>query len=275
MRPADMRRILTGLALLTACAVCVVPFAYVVSTALKPTTTLFTYPPEWIHLPPYLGNVDKLFSETQFARWVLNSVVIASLVSAAKVIIDSMAGYALARMQFSGRRAVFASLLITVMVPSTVLIIPLYFLVLDLGLFDTYWALLLPPLANPVGIFMMWGYIRALPPELEQAAEIDNAGPFTTYWRVILPLVKPGLVMVAMYTFLVQYISFAWPLVATESESVQVITTGLSSLKPVFGVEDWGLTSAASVLAIVPIAATFYVLQYAFKATNAATALKE
>ena len=174
------------------CLIAVLPFAYVISASFKATQSLFEFPPQWIPADPTLGNYRRLFTDLPFLRWTLNTLLVAGVVAALKVIFDSMAGYAFSKLDFTGRRALFALMLGTVMIPPAVLIIPLFFLVRDAGLLDTYWALILPPLANPIGIFMMRGFIDALPDDLEHAARIDGAGPFRTYWHVVLPLVKPG-----------------------------------------------------------------------------------
>jgi ABC-type glycerol-3-phosphate transport system permease component len=255
------------------CAVAVAPFAYVVSASLKRTRSLFQFPPDWIPDDPTLGNYARLL-DLPFLRWTLNTLFVAGTVALLKVLFDSMAGYAFSKLSFAGKRPLFGLMLATVMIPPAVLIIPLFFLVRDAGLLDTYWALILPPLANPIGIFMMRGFIDALPDDLEKAARIDGCGPFRTYWHVVLPLVKPGLVVVGVYVFLIQYTNFVWPLVATSSEHMYVLTTGLARLKPNFTAPDWGLISAGSVAAMLPITVVFLALQRQFVAASVAGALK-
>jgi len=255
--------------------VALAPFLYVISTSLKQTTSLFQYPPQWIPSPVYFGNYQDLVEDRPFLRWTFNSVFVAGTVTLVKVLFDSMAGYALARIEFRGRTALFWIMLLTVMIPPAVLIVPLFFLVRDAGLLDTYWALILPPLANPVGIFLMRAYIQGLPADLENAARIDNCGPFATYWRIILPLVKPGLVVVGTYTFLIQYVNFVWPLVATSSEEMFLLTNGLASLRTRGVTQDWGLISAASVLSMIPITIVFLLFQKQFVSASLSGAVKE
>jgi ABC-type glycerol-3-phosphate transport system permease component len=256
------------------CVVAVAPFMYVVSASFKATQSLFQFPPEWIPAEPTLDNYRRLFTDLPFLRWTFNTLLVAGSVAALKVVFDSMAGYAFSKLTFTGRGPLFVLMLATVMIPPAVLIIPLFFLIRDAGLLDTYWALILPPLANPIGIFMMRGFIDALPADLEHAARIDGAGPFRTYWHVILPLVKPGLVVVGVYVFLIQYTNFVWPLVATSSEDLYVLTTGLARLKPNFTAPDWGLISAGSIAAMVPITIVFLALQRHFVTASVAGALK-
>jgi multiple sugar transport system permease protein len=250
-----------GLLLAACCVVAVAPFLYVVSTSLKETRVLFDYPPQWIPRSLYAGNYTKLIDDYPFLRWVGNTLMVASVVTAVKLVIDSMAAYALARMEFPGRRVVLGAMAAAIMIPPALLIIPLFFLVRDVGLLDTYWALILPALANPVGVFILRAFIRGLPPELEQAAWIDSAGPWRVYRHIILPSIRPGLVVVGSYLFLLQYIDFVWPLVATQSDGKLLVSTGLATLKPRTINVDWGLTSAAAVASMVPITLVFLAFQ--------------
>jgi ABC-type glycerol-3-phosphate transport system permease component len=250
-----------NLALTLCCAAAIAPFLYVVSTSLKETRALFDYPPHWIPSPLYGGNYTKLLTDYSFLRWVANTLFVASTVTAVKLLIDSMAAYSLARFEFPGRKPVLAAMAAAIMIPPALLIIPLFFLIRDAGLLDTYWALILPALANPVGIFILRAFIRGIPPELEQAARIDSAGPFRVYLHVILPSIKPGLVVVGSYLFLLQYVDFVWPLVATQSDAKLLVSTGLATLKPRTINVDWGLTSAAAVASMVPITLVFLAFQ--------------
>jgi multiple sugar transport system permease protein len=254
--------------------VAVAPFLYVLSSSLKESKVLFDYPPQWIPSPPYLGSYRKLVLDYPFARWVLNTLFVAGAVTAIKLLIDSMAAYALARMRFAGRRVVLGLMGAAIMIPPALLIIPLFFLVRDAGLLDTYWALILPGLANPVGVFILYAFIRGVPDELEEAARIDDASPWQVYRHVIVPAIRPGLVIVASYVFLVQYVDFVWPLVATQSDSKLLISTGLATLKPRTINVDWGLASAASVASMVPVTLVFLAFQRQLVGGSLAAGLK-
>jgi multiple sugar transport system permease protein len=270
-----LRRAAIVLGLTVFVAGSLVPFLYLLSTSFKETTNLFSYPPEWIPSDPTLTNFRGLLSDLPFLRWTFNTLLVAVAVTAVKMLIDSMAAYAFAQLEFTGKRPLFALMFAMVMVPQAVLIIPLFFLVRDMGLLDSYWALILPPLANPIGIFMMTSFIRGLPKDIENAARVDNCGSFDVFLRVILPLVKPGLVVVGIYTFLQQYVSFVWPLVATQSNSMMVLTTGLASIRPAADTVNWGLISAGSLAAMIPITIVFIAFQRQFVNAGISSALKQ
>ena len=261
-------------ALLAFAVVAVAPFLYVLSSSLKQSKVLFDYPPQWIPTSPYLGSYEKLLVDYPFIRWVANTVFVAGVVTGVKLLIDSMAAYALARMEFAGRRLVLGLMAAAIMIPPALLIIPLFFLVRDAGLLDTYWALILPALANPVGVFILYAFIRGVPVELEEAARVDDASPWQVYRHVILPSIRPGLVIVASYVFLVQYVDFVWPLVATQSDSKLLVSTGLATLKPRTINVDWGLASAASVLSMVPVTLVFLAFQRRLVGGSLAAGLK-
>jgi ABC-type glycerol-3-phosphate transport system permease component len=262
------------IALLAFCVVAIAPFLYVVSTSLKESRVLFDYPPHWIPSHPYLGNYDKLVTQYPFARWVANTLFVASVVTGVKLLIDSMAAYALARMAFGGRRLVLGAMGATILIPPALLLIPLFFLVRDAGLLDTYWALILPALANPLGVFLMRQFILGLPSDLMNAARLDGMSEFSIYWRIVLPLIKPGLVVLAVIIFTDQYISFIWPLIATTSNNMELLTVGVANLHARGGV-NFGLWSASAVMSLVPIAIVFFALQRQFMSRSLTGALKQ
>jgi ABC-type glycerol-3-phosphate transport system permease component len=191
-----------------------------------------------------------------------------------KVIIDSMAGYAFAKMNFPGRDALFLIVLTTLMVPFAATLIPLFIIVRNLNLTNTYLGLMLPALASPIGIFMMRQFIESLPSDLENAARLDGCSEFQIFRRVILPLMKPGLVVLGVFTFMTQWTSYLWPLVISTREDMLTLTVGVQSLRSLFTV-NWGVLSAGAVLALLPLILVFLFLQRYFIAGSIAGALKE
>ena len=260
--------------LIVAAFISLIPFLYVISTSFKDSVSLFQYPPQWIPREPTLDNFRTLLQDNPFIRWMINSFIVAASVTVIKVIIDSMAGYAFAKMQFPGKEPLFVVVLMTLMVPFAATLIPLFIIVRDLQLTNTYAGLILPALASPIGIFMMRQFIESLPNDLENAARLDGCSEFQIFRRVILPLVRPGLVVLGVFTFMTQWTSYLWPLVIGTKKEMYTLTVGVQSLRSLFTV-DWGVLSAGAVLSMLPLVIVFLFLQRYFIAGSIAGALKE
>ena len=254
--------------------VMVAPFYYVFLASLKNATEVFSYPPKLLPFPPFFGNYEKLLFDTGFLRWMFNTLFVAGSVTILKIFLDSMAGYALAKIDITGKRWIFLAMLILLMVPIGALVVPLWSLMSSFGLIDTYLALILPPLANPLGAILMRQFILGLPRDLENAARLDGLSEFGIYWRIVLPLIKPGLVVLAVIIFTDQFMSFIWPLIATTSDDLQVLTVGVASLRA-HGGANYGLWSASAVMSLIPVGVFFFVLQRQFLARSLAGALKQ
>lgn len=270
-------RLTTGIAYLVlgiACIVAIFPFLYIISLSFKQSTALVTYPPKWIPNPPYYGNYITLLFEKPFLRWGFNTFVMAGSITLIKLFFDSLSGYAFAKMDFPFKEQLFVFMLSTLMIPFAATLIPIYLIVRDLGFQNTYWGLIVPGLASPIGIFMMRQFIESLPDDLENAARIDGCSEFYIYWRIILPLIKPALAVLGIFTFMIQWQSFVWPLVITTTDDMRVLTVGLASLKGQW-VTDWGVVAAGSVLIMLPITLVFIFFQRYFIAASLAGALKE
>lgn len=257
-----------------AVVVSMVPFFYVISSSLKDSVALFQYPPEWIPAEPTLKNYAALIEDYPFIRWTINSLIVATSVTLIKVVIDSMAGYAFAKMHFPGKDPLFLVVLMTLMVPFAATLIPLFIIVRDLHLTNTYIGLILPALANPIGIFMMRQFIETLPGDLENAARLDGCSEWQIFTRVILPLIRPGLVVLGVFLFMTQWTSYLWPLVIGTKQEMFTLTVGVQSLRALFSV-DWGVLSAGAVLSMLPLVLVFIFLQRYFIAGSIAGALKE
>ena len=273
-RQAMWTRWLTHLVLILAAVTCAAPFLYVIAASVKDQGALFQYPPVWVQMPPYPGNYERLLFDSGFPRWMANTIFVATTVTAAKLFLDSLAGYALAKLEFTGKRVVFFLMIMLLMVPFAALLIPLWTIAHNLNITNTYLALILPPLANPLGVFLMRQFILGLPSDLENAARLEGVSEFGIYWRIILPLIKPGLVVLAVIVFTDQFMSFVWPLVAATDDDLLVLTVGVASLRAKGGV-NFGLWSAAAVMSLIPIAIFFFALQRQFLARSIAGALKQ
>jgi multiple sugar transport system permease protein len=252
----------------------VVPFLYVLSLSFKHTYSLLTYPPHWFPLPPYLGNYSTLLFHTEFARWFLNTLIVASGVTLIKLVIDSCAGYAFAKLDFPFKEPLFVLSLCVLMVPLAATLIPMFLVVRWMGLLNTYEGLMLPGLANPVGIFLMRQFIQQLPADLDNAARLDGASEPTILFRVIMPLCKPALATLAVFYFLTQWVLFIWPLVVANASNMRLITVGIFSMQGQFNV-DWGLIAAGAVLIVLPTAIAFVIFMRYFVAGTLAGALRQ
>jgi len=198
-----------------------------------------------------------------FLRWVFNSLFVASAVTAIGLLIQSMAGYVFAKKEFPGRELLFILILSGIMIPRAVTVIPAFFIVKDLGLLNSYPGLILPPLAMPLGVFLMRQYMRTLPSELLDASRIDGCSEFGTFWRIVLPLSKPGLAVLGIYTFMEQWRDFLWPLIVAQKDALKTLPVGLSVFHTEFRT-DYGVQMAAVLLSIIPFLIVFLFFQRYF-----------
>lgn len=265
---------LTYLVLALACVAALFPFLYIISLSFKQSTALVTYPPKWIPNPLYYGNYTLLLFGKPFLRWGFNTFFVAGSITVIKLFFDSLAGYTFAKMDFPLKEPLFILILTTLMIPFAATLIPTFLIVRSLHMQNSYWGLILPGLASPIGIFMMRQFIESLPNDLENAARLDGCSEFYIYWRIILPLVRPALAVLGIFIFMTQWQAFVWPLVITNTEDMRVLTVGLASLKGQW-VTDWGLVAAGSVLIMLPVTLVFIFFQRYFIAASLAGALKE
>ena len=273
-RGVTASHVLAFLVLSVAACAAFFPFLYVVSASFKESAALMTYPPRWIPWPPYLGNYAAILTTTDFPRWFFNSVLVATCVTLLKLVFDSMAGYAFAKMSFPLKEPLFLGAIALMMIPLTATLIPMFQLVHFLGLINTYPGLMLPGLASPLGIFLMRQFIEQLPTDLENAARLDGASEMYILGRIVVPLVKPGLVTLAIWLFLSQWVAFAWPLVATTTDDMRLLTNGMATLQGQYTV-NWGMIAAGSVLVLAPMIVAFLLFTRQFVAGSLAGALKQ
>ena len=211
---------------------------------------------EW---PLYQNYVDAV-RYGQVDRYLANSFIYAVLITGAQLFFNILAAYAFARMQFRGREALFALLLSTMMVPPAVLLVPNFIVVRDLGLVDTLWGILLPGFAGAFGVFLLRQAFFNIPAELEQAARIDGCGSWGILWNVVLPLSKPALITLGLFTFMSAWNMFEWPLVVLSNQDYYPLTVGLSFFRAETS-SDWPRIFAASVMGSAPLIALFLAAQ--------------
>ena len=211
-----------------------------------------------------LDNFVRLLGNTKFyTYWMGNSLVVAFVVTAWHILFDTMAGYAFAKKSFPGRTIMFWLVLSTLMIPIHVTFIPLYIINRNLGLIDSLWALILPGTAQVFGIFLMRQFIQTLPGELEDAARIDGASEFGVFWNVILPLSKPAIAALAIFTFVRNWNDFLWPVIALNRPQNYTLTVGVANLQGEF-MTDWGIIFSGATLAALPMIVFFLLFQRYF-----------
>lgn len=238
-----------------------VPFVWMVLGSVKPERELRAVPPTFWPERVTLGNYDRLFTQLDFPTYFLNSAVVALAVTAGNVVFCSMLGYALAKLDFPGKRLVFALVLGTLMVPGVVTFVPLFVLTTNIGLTNTLPGMILPFLAGPFGVFLMRQFIFGLPDELIQAARVDGAGELRIFFSVILPLCGPALATLGVLTFLTSWNNFLWPLVVATSEEKYTLPVALALYSTGQNATQYGLLLAGAVVVVIPVIAVFLFLQ--------------
>ncbi len=266
--------VLGTVALIAITAIALLPVAIVVFTAFKPVAEVNAYPPTLMPDEWTLDNLRRITTELPFARLMLNSFIFAGGVTAFALVFDSLAAYALARIDFRGRGILLVVIIASLMIPFQATLVPVYQLVSDLGWVDTYTGLIAPRAADAFGIFFLRQFFLAIPRDLDQAARIDGASDFRIYRSVILPNAIPALMTLGVFTFVNNWNDLLWPLVFTNSREMGTITSGLTLLTGPGGIIPHGVMMAGSLVAILPLVVIFLIVQRRFIESIATTGLK-
>ena len=236
----------------------VIPFLWMVSTSLKTTAQSMAFPPEWWPAPFVCGNYARIWDFMPFFTFLLNSVKIAFFVVCGQLLTCSLAGYAFAKLRFPGRRALFLVLLSTMMIPSEVTLIPVFVIMKSLGWLNTHYSLIVPAFFGSVfGTFLLRQFFLTLPNDLEDAARIDGCSPFGIYWRIMLPLAKPSLATLAIFTFMGTWNDFMRPLIYLSDMDKMTLSVGLALISNHQDIRI-PLIMAGAMLSLLPIL-VFYV----------------
>jgi len=262
------------LVLLVALAVVVAPFAWMVLGSFKGEGELRQVPPTWWPQGASLDNYRELFNRLNFGQFFLNSTVVAVVVTAGNLVFCSMLGYALAMLDFRGKKALFAAVMATLMIPGVVTFVPLFILVSNAGLVDSLPGLFLPFLVSPFGVFLMRQFISGLPRDLVDAGRVDGASELRIFWRVILPLCGPALATLGILTFLGSWNNFLWPLVVAQNESHYTLPVALALFSTGQQATRYGLLLAGATVVVLPILLVFLVFQRRFIEGIATTGIK-
>jgi multiple sugar transport system permease protein len=262
--------VLLGLGLI----VMIGPFLWMLLGAFKPAAELRTTTPTLLPQDWTLKNFSTLFSKLDFATYFVNSAIIAVTVTVANLLFCSMAGYALAKLEWRGRSKVFGLVLATLMVPGSVTLVPLFVLMSKLGLVNSYAAVILPFAAGAFGVFLMRQFMLGVPRDLLDAARVDGAGEWRIFWRIVLPLSKPALAALGIFQFLASWNNFLWPLVALTDESKYTLPVALATFAIGQNKADYGLMMAGAVALVAPVIVVFLLLQRHFTQSITMTGLK-
>ncbi|MGE5675050.1 MAG: carbohydrate ABC transporter permease [Mycobacterium leprae] len=257
------KQILSYLILTAAALWMLFPFVWMLSTSFKTNMGVMAMPPRLIPQPFILDNYQRVADAFPVGRFFANSLIVSVIGTSATLITSSMAAYAFARIQWKGRESVFLLYLATLMIPQQVTLTPLFILMKLMHWTDTYQALILPGAFSAFGTFLLRQNFLTLPRALEEAAFVDGASHWTVYSRIVLPLVKPSLSALAVFTFMANWNSFLWPLVITSDPRHMTLPLGLATLQGQYSTE-WNLVMAGAVLNVLPMILAYLVAQQQF-----------
>ena len=255
-----IRAVLLYVALIVGALISLFPMIWMISASLMPTGEASTYPPHLVPTRVTFEHYEALFTRLNLGRYLLNSALIAFVVTALSIIVNSMAGYAFAKLRFRGRDRLFQLLSAGLVLPVQVAMLPLFLLMKRLGLINTYWGVIIPGLASIFGIFLIRQYAQAIPDDMLDAARVDGASELRIYRSVVLPGIVPILATLAIWTFLATWNDFMWPLIVLSDESHYTLPVALASLVGEH-VQDTELMMAGSVLTTLPVLLVFLFLQ--------------
>ncbi len=261
--------------LLTVALIAVIaPFLWMILGSFKGEGELRQAPPTWLPQHPSWDNYTQLFSRLKFSTYFLNSTIVAVVVTAGNLLFCSMLGYALAMLDFKGKRIVFTAVMTTLMIPGVVTFVPLFVLVANAGLIDTIPGLILPFLVSPFGVFLMRQFFLGLPRDLMDAGRVDGAGELRIFASIFLPLCGPALATLGILTFLGSWNNFLWPLVVAQTEAHYTLPVALALYSTGQNSTQYGLLLAGATVVVLPILLVFMIFQRRFIEGIATTGIK-
>ena len=255
-----LARVMLYSLLIIGAVLALLPMVWMVSASLMPPGEASTYPPRFFPSHVTLEHYTNLFTRLNLGRYLFNSALIAVVVTFCSLAINSMAGYAFAKLRFKGRERVFRVLSAGLVLPTQVAMLPLFLLLKNLGLINTYWGVIIPGLASIFGIFLVRQYAISIPDEMLDAARVDGASEARIFWSIVVPGIVPILATLAIWTFLATWNDFMWPLIVLSDESRYTLPVALANLAGEH-VQDTELMMAGSVITVVPVMLVFLFLQ--------------
>jgi len=269
-----LNRALVVVLLGLATAVILLPIAIIIFTAFKPVAEVNAFPPTLTPATWTLDNFTRIFQDLPFIRLIANSFVFAGGVTLFALLFDSLAAYALARIDFTGKKFLLIAIIASLMIPFQATLVPVYQLASDLGWVNTFAALIVPRAADAFGIFFLRQFFLSLPRDLDNAARIDGASEWRVYWNVVLPNALPAILTLGVFVFVNNWNDLLWPLIFTTDKDMGTLTSGLTLLTGPGGIVPYGVMMAGALVAILPLAAIFMFVQRRFIESVATTGLK-
>jgi multiple sugar transport system permease protein len=254
--------VLSTLAIVVGAFVMLVPFAWMLSTSLKPSSALLVLPPRFVPDEPTLAPYRSVIDAFPMVRVFFNSALVALASTAGQLVVASLSGYAFARFDFRGRDVLFYGYLATLMVPFAVTITPLFIIVRTLGWTNGYAGLIVPTMFTAFGTFLMRQFFLTLPRELEEAATLDGASALSTFVRVILPITGPAFATLGIFAFMASWNNFLWPLLIVSDRQFMTLPLALATLQGIYpGQTQWNMVMAGTVISVVPMIVVFLLAQ--------------
>jgi multiple sugar transport system permease protein len=257
---ADMKAVVVNALLIVTALLTVIPLLWMVSASFMPTGEATIYPPRLLPSSVTLEHYRELFTRLNIGRAFFSSTVIAVGTTLLSLLLNSMAGYAFAKLRFGGRDRLFAVLVAALVIPTQVAMLPLFLMLKSVRLVNSYWGVILPSIATIFGIFLIRQFMLSIPDELLDAARIDGANEWRIYWNIVLPLARPVLVTLAIFTFMSAWNDFMWPLIVLTDDAKYTLPVAVANLVGEH-VQDTELMMASSVLTVLPVLILFLALQ--------------
>lgn len=269
----NVRTALVYAVLIVIAVAMLIPFLWMLGTAFKSSSQVNAIPIIWLPWPLHFGNIVSAWTSVPFGRFFVNTFVVAIASTIGQIITSVLAGYAFARMRFRGKQVLFLLTLATLMIPFQVILIPTFLIIKHLGLVNTLWALILPNLATGFGVFLLRQFFLQIPTEMEEAATIDGAGRWRIMAQIMVPLARPAVATLSLFTFLWAWNSYLWPLIVLNSPTKMTIQVGLSYFQGAH-VGEYNVIMAGSFLSLIPIVILFLITQRQLVAGIVAGAVK-
>jgi multiple sugar transport system permease protein len=274
MRNIKIQKILFYLLLAVMTAIYLGPFLFSLSISFNADQDVFKWPIRLLPENWTLGNYRRVWEDLPFSIWLTNSVLITAVQTVCNVFFAALAGFAFARLDFPGKNIIFSILLASLMIPGIILLVPKFIILNELHLINTYAGLTIPGLVSVVNIFLMKQFFETIPKDLEEAALIDGCSYFRIFWQIFLPVSKPALAAVAIYTFQGSWNEFMWPVIVSTTSDMFTLPVGMAFLKNEFSVQ-WPLMMAGTILISLPTLTIFLIFQRYFVQGVASAGLKE